>query len=85
MNDNFEILEVYGDIVIDIEERLKTLHVWTNYSLFVSSNLLEMKMADEESFNVAMKHFELFQKEFSEIEIVVGVENDLKILVHFEK
>jgi hypothetical protein len=83
MNDNFEIPEVYGDIVIDIEERFEALHVWTKYSMFTHSNIVEIKCGDEESFNVGMKHFVLYQEEFAEIKSVVGIEDDLKILVLF--
>ena len=79
----FTVPEVYGDIVMDIEERFDALHIWTKYSMFTHSNAVEILCCDEESFNVAMAHFKLFEKEFAEIELVAGIENDLKILVYF--
>ena len=84
MNDVFGVPEVYGDIVLDIEERLTALNIYTKYFMFTHSHLVEILCCDEESFNCAMAHFKLYEKEFSCLKMAVGIENELKILVLFE-
>lgn len=81
MKDNFGILEVYGDLIMEIEELFKVLHIYTRYSMFTHSNKVEMAMADEESFLCAMMQFELLRVKHKEILSVAGIVEDLKILI----
>jgi hypothetical protein len=85
MNRPFHVPVPYSELALEIEEKFKALHIYTDYIMFTQSSIAELKCVDEESFRTALAHFKLLVKKHTHLDSVVGVEEDWVIFIHFQK